>query len=76
MLSETSFSGGVDAEIFRNRKGFYSLNIQVVSDHKLKIQDIVARWPGSAHDVTIYRCSRIRARVENQDFPNCILFGK
>ncbi|KAK5650446.1 hypothetical protein RI129_001475 [Pyrocoelia pectoralis] len=37
--------GGVDAEIYRCRKSYFSLNVQTVSDANLKIKDIVARWP-------------------------------
>lgn len=35
--------GGDNAELFRNRKGFFSVNCQVVTDADLKIIDIVAR---------------------------------
>jgi len=36
--------GGVNAELFRNRKGFFSINTQVVVDASMKIVDIVARY--------------------------------
>lgn len=40
----------------------------------LMINDIVARWPGSVHDSTIFNDSIIRARFENQEFsPYCLL---
>lgn len=49
-----SFSiGGQDGEVFRNRKGFFTLNIEAVIDSSMKIMNIVARWPGSVHDSTI-----------------------
>ena len=35
--------GGENAELFRNRKGFFSINTQVVVDASMKIVDIVAR---------------------------------
>lgn len=60
--------GGANAETFRNRKNFFSLNVQCVSDAKLKICDIVARWPGATHDTYIYKNSRVRARIENGEF--------
>lgn len=47
------FLGGSNGEIFRNRKGYFSLNVQTMCDSNLKIMDIVARWPGSSHDSTI-----------------------
>lgn len=44
-----SSPGGDDAENYRNRKKFFSINVQTISDDKLMIQDIVTRWPGSSH---------------------------
>lgn len=67
--------GGDNAEIFRNRKNFFSVNVQVVCDSDLKIRDIVCRWPGSTHDSTIFNNSRIKARMENREFENSILVG-
>lgn len=67
--------GGDDAESFRNRKGFFSLNVQTVSDANGRIQNIVARWPGSAHDSTIFNNSRLKAQFENGDFNNFVLVG-
>lgn len=67
--------GGEDGEIFRNRKGYFSINCQVACDANMKILDVVARWPGSAHDATIFNNSRLKARFENREFPNCILLG-
>lgn len=68
--------GGDDAEVFRNRKGYFSINTQAVCDPDLKFLDVVARWPGSTHDNTIFNNSRIRRKFEQQHFPNSILLGK
>uniref|UniRef100_A0A146L3K0 Putative nuclease HARBI1 n=1 Tax=Lygus hesperus TaxID=30085 RepID=A0A146L3K0_LYGHE len=54
-----SSPGGDDAEMYRNRKGYFSLNVQTVSDADLKITNIVARWPGSSHDATVLRHSSL-----------------
>lgn len=41
-----------------NRKGFYSINCQVICDSNMLIRNIVARWPGSTHDSRIFEnCS-------------------
>lgn len=64
--------GGEIPEEFRNRKGYFSFNVQTVCDPKLKIRDIVARWPGSTHDTTIYNNSVVKARLERGDFGNGI----
>lgn len=36
--------GGEDAELYRNRKGYFSINTQVICDSDGKICDIVARY--------------------------------
>ena len=51
--------GGENAELFRCRKGFFSYNVQVVCDHKLRIIDIVSGWPGSTHDSRVWNNSRL-----------------
>ena len=68
-------SGGDHAEEFRNRKGFFSLNTQIVCDHNMRITDVVARWPGSVHDATIFQQSRLRQRFEEGEFRSGILLG-
>lgn len=67
--------GGEDAEIYRNRKSIFSLNTQVICGPNLKIQDIVARWPGSTHDAVIFNNSRVLGRFENGEFGRGILLG-
>lgn len=56
-----------------NRKQFYSINVQIVSDNKYRILDIVARWPGSVHDSRIWNNSRICADLEAGRFNGYIL---
>ncbi|XP_066599954.1 putative nuclease HARBI1 [Prorops nasuta] len=67
--------GGEDAELFRNRKGFFSLNVQCLVNSRLEITDIVTRWPGSAHDSTIFENSRLKFRFDNFQFENGIISG-
>lgn len=71
-----NFIGGDDPEIFRNRKGYFSINSQFVCDASLKILNVVARWPGSAHDSTIFNSSNIRQVFENNRFRSCVLLGR
>lgn len=66
--------GGEDAERFRNRKGYFSINVQTLSDAHMKIQNIVARWPGSVHDSTIFENSRLKAQMETM-FRNSFILG-
>lgn len=49
-----SSPGGPLAEVFRNRKGYFSLNVQGICNSNLEFTDIVARWPGSSHDSHIF----------------------
>ncbi|XP_071055943.1 putative nuclease HARBI1 [Onthophagus taurus] len=63
---EIKSPGGANAEIFRNRKGFMSLNVQVVAGPTLKIFDIVIRWPGSAHDSRIFNSSAVAMKFESK----------
>ena len=47
--------GGENAELFRNRKGFFqSMHVQAVSGPNLEFQNIVVRWTGSVHDSRIF----------------------
>lgn len=70
-----SSPGGEDAENYRNRKNFFSINAQTISDDKLMIRDIVARWPGSSHDSTIFFNSSIFRRLESKEFGNGLIVG-
>jgi len=63
-------------EEFRNRKGYFSLNVQAVSSAQLIIQDVVVRWPGSTHNTTIFDNSRLKHRWETGEFENNFLLGK
>jgi len=67
--------GGEFSELYRNRKGYFSINVQVVVNAKLEIIDIVARWPGSAHDSTIFDHSRIKTLFEMGAFSDGLLLA-
>lgn len=67
--------GGPDAELFRNRKGFFSINVQAVCDADLRFLNVVARWRGSTHDANIFAASYLRARLETGQYPNSYLLG-
>jgi hypothetical protein len=57
--------GGDDGEIYRNRKGYFSINVQLICDNNNYITNVVARWPGSVHDSTIFDNCHVRAMFEN-----------
>ena len=56
--------GGENGELFRNRKGYCSINVQVVCDDQAQITHVVARWPGSTHDSRIFDNSQLCALLE------------
>jgi len=67
--------GGDQAELFRNRKGYFSLNVQAVASHDLRFINIVSKWHGSTHDATIFSNSRLCHRFESGEFGRCFLLG-
>ena len=50
---------------FINRKGVYSINVQIVCNAKLEITNIVARWPGGTHDSRILENCRLIRVLEH-----------
>lgn len=70
---EIKSPGGHNAEVFRNRKSWMSLNIQVVAGPRYEIQDIVIRWPGSAHDSRIYNNSTVKIKYESGQLRGLLL---
>lgn len=50
------------------RKQYYAVNVQIVCDANANIEDIVARWPGSIHDETVFLNSSIFEKFLNGDF--------
>ena len=48
---------------FVNRKQVYSINVQAVCDSDAFITNIVARWPGSTHDLRIFENSKIADKL-------------
>ncbi|XP_069680115.1 putative nuclease HARBI1 isoform X2 [Periplaneta americana] len=57
--------GGQFAELYRNRKGWMSLNVQLICGPRMEILDIVSRWPGSTHDSRIFMNSAICQKFVN-----------
>ena len=66
--------GKETAELFRNRKGFFSINVQAICDADLIFRNVVARWPGSTHDSRIFENSKIGQKFERHEI-NGLLLG-
>lgn len=75
LRSDEAFIFCQQGEGYRNRKGYFSLNVQTISSANLKVMKIVSRWPGATHDQTIFRQSLIHDRFQPGDFVQYILVG-
>lgn len=64
---------GRNTEVYRNRKGFFSINVQAICDHECNFTNIVARCPGSTHDSRIFENSNICARFERHEIDGILL---
>ncbi|XP_037565627.2 putative nuclease HARBI1 [Dermacentor silvarum] len=65
--------GGPNGEVYRNRKGYFSINVQVIAGPKLQFFDVVSSWPGSVHDSRIFDNSRARVLYETKRVPGLLL---
>lgn len=51
-------------DIYVCRKNFHAINVQAVVDHKTRFTDIVAKWPGSTHDSSIFENCGLKGHLE------------
>ena len=65
--------GGDSAEVYRNRKSFFSINVQAICNANRYFTNVVARWCGSTHDSRILENSVIRDRFENNEVDGLLL---
>ncbi|XP_071803685.1 putative nuclease HARBI1 [Asterias amurensis] len=49
---------------FVNRKGYTSLNCQMVCDHRKRFTNVVVKFPGAAHDSRVWRESSLGVAME------------
>ncbi|KAK5647836.1 hypothetical protein RI129_002728 [Pyrocoelia pectoralis] len=55
-----------DPDSYLNRKHFFSVQAQVVCDHKRRIRDIFVGYPGSVHDARVFRTSPLCTSLPNK----------
>ncbi|XP_031335321.1 putative nuclease HARBI1 [Photinus pyralis] len=68
----------IEEHNFVNRKGFHSLNVQIICNSNLRILNINANYPGATHDSFIWRQSQIREymnHLHNEGNRGCWLIG-
>ncbi|KAG5861176.1 hypothetical protein JTB14_004556 [Gonioctena quinquepunctata] len=60
-----------NAADYINRKGFHSIQLQLVCDHKTSIAHCYVGHPGSVHDQRVFRLSEVYDYLnEDEKFPN------
>lgn len=56
---------------YYNRKGWYSMIVQAVADHKYRFLDVYTGSPGSVHDARVFANSPIYMKgIDGKLFPN------
>eukprot|EP00918_Siedleckia_nematoides_P028052 GHVU01060310.1.p1 GENE.GHVU01060310.1~~GHVU01060310.1.p1 ORF type:complete len:350 (-),score=28.99 GHVU01060310.1:312-1217(-) len=60
-------------QYYVNRKGWKSLNVQAVCDHRGAFTHVCAEWPGSTHDSFILRTCDLWEAYETGDLDGIIL---
>ena len=60
-------------EVFVNRKGFHSINVQCVMNADMMATNIVVKWPGSVHDSRILRESVFSDKFEDGTYRGRLL---
>ncbi|XP_011859380.1 PREDICTED: putative nuclease HARBI1 [Vollenhovia emeryi] len=66
-----------NANDFYNRKGFHSIVLQGICDHKARFIDIFVGLPGRMHDARVFRQSEIFQRLTHHHLlpPDCHIIG-
>ena len=59
-----------------NRKGFHSVNVQIVGDANLSLLNVVARWPGGTHDSFIMQNSSVGVSLQEGAVEDGWLIGE
>lgn len=55
------------ASDYYNRKGFYSIIVQALVDHKGRFMDVYIGWPGKVHDARVFANSSLYTKGCNGD---------
>nr|CAH0108003.1 unnamed protein product [Daphnia galeata] len=64
-----------DEEIYVNRKGYHSINVQGICDAECNFLSVSASKPGSSHDSNVFADSVIGRAFKNNEFGQSYLLG-
>lgn len=64
-----------DQHVYRNRKGYDSLNVQAICNASNEITQLTVKWPGSTHDSFMWRNCDLADKFEAGDMPEGWLLG-
>ena len=56
-----------------NRRGYHSINAQIICDSKNRILNVVADWPGSVHESRIFQSSYVGMQFSRGDMDGILL---
>lgn len=59
-----------------HRKGFHSVNVQIICDANLLLFNIVVRWPGGTHDSFVLQKSSVGVRLQEGAVEDGWLIGE
>ena len=62
-------------EQFVNRDGIFSMNVQIVVNHRGAITHLSSRWPGSLHDSRILQESSLQDVLDSHELGPYFLLG-
>lgn len=54
------------AKDYYNRKGYHSIIMQAVTDHRYCFTDIYIGWPSSVHDAQVFKNSELYVKGQNR----------
>lgn len=64
IVSPSSEDSNYPEHIYVNRKGYHSLNVQLICDANMSILNVNAHFPGSVHDAFIWKSSNVRKALQ------------
>lgn len=65
----------LDPDSYINRQGYYSVQMQAVCDHTMKITDIFVGFPGSVHDSRVFKRSSLSRTMQQKCGDNMYIIG-